>query len=108
MARRCTAREQRPGPIARDTTAAANIPKGTQPWGPDAKRLLAPASTPPARTHHRELHHSGSEFRWWEVTGIDPLKIARELWKNTRLNGRSQNATVLLQKSLQISLISDK
>jgi len=26
------------------------------------------------------------------VTGIDPLKVARELWKNTRLNGRSQNA----------------
>src|SRR5207249_3249398 len=47
----------------------------------------APASTPLCRTHHRELHRSGSEFRWWQATGIDPLKIARKLWKKTRLNG---------------------
>src|SRR6266849_2481408 len=44
-------------------------------------------TVPLCRTHHRELHRSGSEFRWWETTGIDPLKIARKLWKNTRLNG---------------------
>jgi ERF superfamily len=44
-------------------------------------------TVPLCRTHHRELHRSGNEFRWWEATGIDPLKIARELWKNTRLNG---------------------
>src|SRR5216683_6991926 len=44
-------------------------------------------TVPLCRTHHRELHRSGNEFRWWEATGIDPLKIARELWKSTRLNG---------------------
>jgi hypothetical protein len=44
-------------------------------------------AVPLCRTHHRELHRSGNEFRWLEATGIDPLKIARKLWKNTRLNG---------------------
>jgi hypothetical protein len=44
-------------------------------------------TVPLCRTHHRELHRSGNEFRWWEATGIDPLKIARELWKSTRLDG---------------------
>jgi len=44
-------------------------------------------TVPVCRTHHRELHRSGSEFRWWEAVGIDPLKIARKLWKKTRLDG---------------------
>ena len=44
-------------------------------------------TVPVCRTHHRELHRSGSEFRWWEAVGIDPLKIARKLWKKTRLTG---------------------
>jgi hypothetical protein len=52
-------------------------------------------TVPLCRTHHRELHRSGSEFRWWEATGIDPLKIARELWKNTRLNGLAGRAQQL-------------
>jgi hypothetical protein len=43
----------------------------------------------------RELHRSGSEFRWWEATGIDPLKIARKLWKKTRLNGLTGRAQQL-------------
>jgi hypothetical protein len=52
-------------------------------------------TVPLCRTHHRELHRSGSEFRWWEATGIDPLKIARKLWKNTRLNGLAGRAQPL-------------
>jgi|HubBroStandDraft_6_1064221.scaffolds.fasta_scaffold68459_1 hypothetical protein len=39
---------------------------------------------PLCRGHHRELHRSGSEYLWWENVGIDPLKIARELWEKTR------------------------
>jgi hypothetical protein len=39
---------------------------------------------PLCRSHHRELHRSGDEYLWWETVGIDPLKIARKLWKQTR------------------------
>jgi hypothetical protein len=39
---------------------------------------------PLCRSHHRELHRSGSEYLWWENVGIDPLKVARDLWEKTR------------------------
>jgi hypothetical protein len=42
-------------------------------------------SVPLCRLHHRELHRSGNEARWWKSAGLDPLKIARSLWKKTRL-----------------------
>jgi len=42
-------------------------------------------TVPLCRTHHRDLHRSGSEYLWWENVGIDPLKVARKLWKKTRL-----------------------
>jgi ERF superfamily protein len=41
-------------------------------------------TVPLCRSHHRELHRSGSEYLWWENRGLDPLKIARSLWKKTR------------------------
>jgi hypothetical protein len=41
-------------------------------------------TVPLCRSHHRELHRSGDEYLWWENVGIDPLKIARKLWKKTR------------------------
>jgi hypothetical protein len=47
-------------------------------------------SVPLCRSHHRELHRSGNEARWWKGTGIDPLKIARGLWKKTRLLSSSK------------------
>jgi hypothetical protein len=43
-------------------------------------------AVPLCRSHHRALHRSGNEPRWWETAGIDPLKIARKLWKRTLLN----------------------
>ncbi|HTE84729.1 MAG TPA: ERF family protein, partial [Dehalococcoidia bacterium] len=42
-------------------------------------------TVPLCRSHHRELHRSGSEYLWWENVGIDPLKAARKLWKKTRV-----------------------
>jgi hypothetical protein len=42
-------------------------------------------TVPLCRSHHRALHRSGSEYLWWENVGIDPLKIARKLWRRTRL-----------------------
>jgi len=50
--------------------------------------------TPLCRSHHRELHRAGDERAWWKQVGIDPVKVARKLWKKTRLNGRPRAAPV--------------
>jgi hypothetical protein len=44
-------------------------------------------AVPLCRSHHRALHRSGNEARWWRETGIEPIKAARKLWRNTRLPG---------------------
>jgi hypothetical protein len=41
---------------------------------------------PLCRTHHREVHRAGDESSWWKQVGIDPLKVARKLWKKARPN----------------------
>jgi hypothetical protein len=41
---------------------------------------------PLCRIHHREVHRAGDERAWWKQARIDPLKVARKLWSNTRLN----------------------
>jgi hypothetical protein len=41
---------------------------------------------PLCRTHHREAHRTGDERAWWKAAGIDPIKIARKLWVDTRLS----------------------
>ena len=46
-------------------------------------------TVPLCRSHHRELHRSGSEYLWWENVGIDPLKAARKLWKQTRMKRKA-------------------
>jgi hypothetical protein len=40
-------------------------------------------TVPLCRSHHRELHRSGREYLWWQNVRIDPLKVARKLWKRT-------------------------
>ncbi len=40
---------------------------------------------PLCRGHHRELHRAGDEVGWWVKTGIEPLGVARELWKRSRI-----------------------
>jgi len=39
-------------------------------------------TVPLCRTHHRQLHRSGNEARWWEAMDrdVDPLEIAKRLW----------------------------
>jgi len=44
---------------------------------------------PLCRTHHREVHRVGDERAWWKQAGIDPVKVARQLWRKTRLNERA-------------------
>jgi hypothetical protein len=47
---------------------------------------------PLCRGHHRAVHRSRDERAWWRQAGIDPIEIARRLWKETRGvgNGRSE------------------
>ena len=40
-------------------------------------------AVPLCRIHHRELHRTGDERKWWGNVGIDPLKAARALWATT-------------------------
>jgi hypothetical protein len=42
-------------------------------------------TVPVCRFHHRELHRYGGEASWWAGVGIDPLPIALELWRRSRL-----------------------
>jgi hypothetical protein len=43
-------------------------------------------TVPLCRTHHRQLHQSGNEAKWWKATDakIDPLTIARGLWEESQ------------------------
>ena len=42
-------------------------------------------TVPLCRLHHRELHRYGDEASWWAGVSIDPLPIALELWRRSRL-----------------------
>jgi hypothetical protein len=41
---------------------------------------------PLCRVHHRALHRAGDEKAWWKQSGIDPIRVARKLWKQTRID----------------------
>jgi ERF superfamily len=41
-------------------------------------------AVPLCRGHHRSVHRSRDERAWWRQAGIDPIKVARRLWKETR------------------------
>jgi hypothetical protein len=41
---------------------------------------------PLCRSHHRAVHRAGDERAWWKAAGIDPVKVARQLWRQTRLD----------------------
>jgi len=43
---------------------------------------------PLCRGHHRALHRSRDERAWWRQAGIDPIKVARRLWKATHGMGQ--------------------
>ncbi len=43
-------------------------------------------AVPLCRMHHRAVHRAGNEEAWWKQAGIDPLKVARKLWKHTRID----------------------
>jgi hypothetical protein len=43
-------------------------------------------SVPLCRSHHRAVHRAGDEKAWWKQAGIDPIKVARQLWRHTRID----------------------
>jgi len=36
---------------------------------------------PLCHAHHMELHRFGDERTWWDLQGIDPLEIAKQLYE---------------------------
>jgi hypothetical protein len=42
-------------------------------------------TVPLCRTHHRQVHRNGNEARWWQQSGIDPLRAAESFWRQTRM-----------------------
>jgi hypothetical protein len=43
-------------------------------------------AVPLCRSHHRAVHRVGDEQAWWKAAGIDPVKVAHQLWRLTRLD----------------------
>jgi hypothetical protein len=53
-------------------------------------------AVPLCRGHHRAVHRSRDERSWWRQAGIDPTKVARRLWKETRgMEQRQSERTAL-------------
>jgi hypothetical protein len=69
---------------------------GRKPSDPHHLRYLQPRAlgrkasdefaVPLCRVHHRAVHRSRDERAWWQTAGIDPIKVARKLWKGTRID----------------------
>src|SRR5215472_8157969 len=47
-------------------------------------------AVPLCRSHHRAVHRVSDEQAWWKAAGIDPVKVARQLWRQTRLDDRQE------------------
>jgi hypothetical protein len=48
-------------------------------------------AVPLCRGHHRAAHRSRDERAWWRQAGIDPIKVARRLWKATHGLGQRRS-----------------
>src|SRR5262245_4634942 len=69
---------------------------GRKPSDPHHLRYLQPRAlgrkpsdefaVPLCRVHHRAVHRARDERAWWQAAGIDPIKVARKLWKDTRVD----------------------
>jgi ERF superfamily len=69
---------------------------GRKPSDPHHLRYMQPRAlgrkasdefaVPLCRSHHRAVHRASDEEAWWKATGIDPIKIARKLWKHIRID----------------------
>ena len=55
-------------------------------------------AVPLCRGHHRAVHRSRDERDWWRQAGIDPIKVARKLWKATRGMGQRPSTRAALPR----------
>ncbi len=55
-------------------------------------------AVPLCRGHHRAVHRSRDEPAWWRQAGIDPVKVARRLWEETRGIGRRRSQRAALPR----------
>jgi hypothetical protein len=44
------------------------------------RRVSDEFTVPLCRMHHRELHRSGNELKWWKDAGTAAIAVARNLW----------------------------
>ena len=76
-------------PLSRALSAVGRHPKRITFASPNRSALGRKVSdeytVPVCRVHHRDLHGYGDEASWWAGVGIDPLPIALELWRRSRL-----------------------
>ena len=49
-----------------------------------ARKASDEFTVPLCRIHHRLVHRVGNEAAWWQDAGIDPIKVAQSLWKQSR------------------------
>jgi hypothetical protein len=64
-------------------------------------------AVPLCRGHHRAVHRSHDERAWWRQAGIDPIKIARRLWKETHGLGRRRPQRPALRRPHGVATSSD-
>jgi ERF superfamily len=64
-------------------------------------------AVPLCRGHHRAVHRSRDERAWWRQAGIDPIKIARRLWKATRGMGQRRSPRPALPRPHDAAASSD-
>jgi hypothetical protein len=48
-------------------------------------------AVPLCRSHHRAVHRVGDEQAWWTAAGIDPVKVAHQLWRQTRIDDAQEH-----------------
>jgi len=66
-------------------------------------------AVPLCRSHHRAVHRAGDEQAWWTAAGIDPVKVARQLWQQTRLDPQDpqQPSLAVRPETRPIAAVSD-
>ena len=80
---------------------------GRKPSDPHHLRYMQPRAlgrkasdeftVPLCRVHHRAAHRAGDERAWWKAAGIEPMKFARWLWKQTRVKEGRLPADEIMQ-----------
>jgi ERF superfamily len=64
-------------------------------------------AVPLCRGHHRAVHRSHDERAWWRQASIDPIKVARRLWKETHGLGRRRPQRPALRRPHGVATSSD-